>query len=78
MRLQRVHRGYGLKDKLLLAMMRVLAGHAPGVVRTISFARRTAPLMPSSIGVSTTSEPNARRMWRRSMLMPSGITTTHR
>jgi hypothetical protein len=39
MRLQRVHRGHGLKDKLLLAVMRLLAGHAPGVVRTLLYRK---------------------------------------
>ncbi len=39
MRLQRVHRGHGFRDKLFLTMMRVVAGHAPGVVRTLLYRK---------------------------------------
>lgn len=39
MRLARVHTGHGLKDKLKLAMIRVFAGHAPGVVRTLLYRK---------------------------------------
>jgi hypothetical protein len=39
MRLQRVHAGHGLKDKLMLGVMRVVAGHAPGVVRTLLYRK---------------------------------------
>lgn len=39
MRLQRVHRGHPLSDKLKLAAMRVFAGHAPGVVRTLLYRK---------------------------------------
>jgi len=39
MRLQRVHRGHGLPDKLKLAAMRLFAGHAPGVVRTLLYRK---------------------------------------
>ena len=39
MRLQRVHRGHPLVDKLKLAAMRVMAGHAPGVVRTLLYRK---------------------------------------
>jgi hypothetical protein len=38
-RLRRVHSGHRIKDKLLLAMMRVVAGHAPGVVRTLRYRK---------------------------------------
>jgi hypothetical protein len=38
-RLARVHRGHGLKDTLKLAMIRVFAGHAPGVVRTLLYRK---------------------------------------
>jgi hypothetical protein len=37
MRLQRVHRGHGWLDKLKLGAMRLMAGHAPGVVRTLLY-----------------------------------------
>jgi hypothetical protein len=37
MRLQRVHRGHRLPDRLLLGVMRVMMGHAPGVVRTLRY-----------------------------------------
>ena len=39
MRLQRVHRGHRLPDKLKLAAMRLFAGHAPGVVRTLLYRK---------------------------------------
>ena len=39
MRLQRVHRGHALPDKLKLVAMRVIAGHAPGVVRTLLYGK---------------------------------------
>lgn len=39
MRLAKVHRGHGLKDRLMLGVMRVLAGHAPGVVRTLLYRK---------------------------------------
>jgi hypothetical protein len=39
MRLDRVHRGHTLPDKLKLVMMRVMAGHAPGVVRTLLYRK---------------------------------------
>jgi len=39
MRLQRVHRGHALPDKLKLVAMRVIAGHAPGVVRTLLYRK---------------------------------------
>jgi hypothetical protein len=36
MRLRRVHKGHtALRDKALLAVMRIVQGHAPGVVRTL-------------------------------------------
>jgi hypothetical protein len=39
MRLKRVHAGHGLPDKMLLGMIRILAGHAPGVVRTLRYRK---------------------------------------
>ena len=39
MRLQRVHRGHGLRDKALLGLMRLVMGHAPGVVRTLLYRK---------------------------------------
>jgi hypothetical protein len=39
MRLTKVHRGHRLSDKLKLAAMRVFAGHAPGVVRTLLYRK---------------------------------------
>jgi hypothetical protein len=39
MRLQKVHRGHRLRDKLMLGMMRVVMGHAPGVVRTLLYRK---------------------------------------
>ena len=39
MRLRKVHRGHPLADKLKLAAMRIFAGHAPGVVRTLLYRK---------------------------------------
>ncbi|HTI65058.1 MAG TPA: peroxidase [Gemmatimonadaceae bacterium] len=39
MRLARVHRGHALPDKLRLAAMRLMTGHAPGVVRTMFYRK---------------------------------------
>jgi hypothetical protein len=39
MRLSRVHHGHSLADKLKLAAMHVMAGHAPGVVRTLLYRK---------------------------------------
>lgn len=39
MRLAKVHRGHPLGDRLKLAAMRMFAGHAPGVVRTLLYRK---------------------------------------
>lgn len=39
MRLARVHRGHALPDKVRLVAMRIMAGHAPGVVRTLLYRK---------------------------------------
>lgn len=39
MRLKRVHSGHKFRDKLMLAVMRVMVGHAPGVVRTLRYRK---------------------------------------
>jgi hypothetical protein len=39
MRLKRVHQGHDFPDKLMLGVMRVMAGHAPGVVRTLRYRK---------------------------------------
>jgi hypothetical protein len=39
MRLHRVHRGHRLRDKAMLGVMRVMMGHAPGVVRTLLYRK---------------------------------------
>jgi hypothetical protein len=39
MRLQRVHRGHGLADRIKLTAMRIFVGHAPGVVRTLLYRK---------------------------------------
>ena len=39
MRLQKVHRGHPMRDKLMLGMMRMVMGHAPGVVRTLLYRK---------------------------------------
>ncbi len=37
MRLRKVHSGHRFREKAILGVMRVLAGHAPGVVRTLFY-----------------------------------------
>lgn len=39
MRLKKVHQGHDLPDKLFLGVMRLMAGHAPGVVRTLRYRK---------------------------------------
>jgi hypothetical protein len=39
MRLQKVHKGHRFPDKALLGFMRVVMGHAPGVVRTLRYRK---------------------------------------
>ena len=39
MRLRKVHTGHRLREKMILGIMRVVAGHAPGVVRTLFYRK---------------------------------------
>lgn len=39
MRLRKVHTGHRLRDKAMLRLMRVVVGHAPGVVRTLLYRK---------------------------------------
>ena len=39
MRLKKVHTGHRLADKLMLTVMNLVAGHAPGVVRTLRYRK---------------------------------------
>jgi hypothetical protein len=39
MRLKKVHRGHRLSDKAMLGVMRIVMGHAPGVVRTLRYRK---------------------------------------
>jgi hypothetical protein len=39
MRLKKVHHGHRLPDKLMLTMMNLIVGHAPGVVRTLRYRK---------------------------------------
>ncbi len=39
MRLRRVHGGHALPDRLVLGIMRLMTGHAPGVVRTLLYRK---------------------------------------
>ena len=39
MRLTKVHAGHVFRDRALLAVMRVMTGHAPGVVRTLLYRK---------------------------------------
>jgi hypothetical protein len=40
MRLKKVHRGHDLPDKAMLGVMRIVMGHAPGVVRTLLYRKK--------------------------------------
>ncbi len=39
MRLQKDHSGHRLWDKAMLGLMRIVMGHAPGVVRTLRYRK---------------------------------------
>ena len=39
MRLHKVHTGHRLRDKAMLRIMRIVMGHAPGVVRTLLYRK---------------------------------------
>lgn len=39
MRLRKVHSGHELKDKAFLTFLRIVAGHAPGVLRTLKYRK---------------------------------------
>jgi hypothetical protein len=39
MRLKTVHSGHRFGDKLMLGVMRLVMGHAPGVVRTLMYRK---------------------------------------
>jgi hypothetical protein len=39
MRLEKVHHGHRLRDKAMLGAMRIIMGHAPGVVRTLLYRK---------------------------------------
>jgi hypothetical protein len=39
MRLHKVHTGHRLRDKVMLGIMRLVMGHAPGVVRTLMYRK---------------------------------------
>ena len=39
MRLKKVHQGHRLSDKIMLTMMNLFVGHAPGVVRTLRYRK---------------------------------------
>ncbi len=40
MRLHRVHSGHGLLDTVMLRIIRLVAGHAPGVIRTLKYRKK--------------------------------------
>jgi hypothetical protein len=39
MRLEKVHKGHRLRDKAMLGLIRVVMGHAPGVMRTLRYRK---------------------------------------
>lgn len=40
MRLRKVHTGHRFREKAILTIMRLMAGHAPGVVRTLFYRKQ--------------------------------------
>jgi hypothetical protein len=38
-RIAKVHSGHKLRDKLFLALLKIVAGHAPGVLRTLRYRK---------------------------------------
>ena len=40
MRLKKVHTGHRLREKAILGVMRLIMGHAPGVVRTLFYRKK--------------------------------------
>ena len=39
MRLQKVHHGHRIREKAILSVIRVMMGHAPGVIRTLFYRK---------------------------------------
>jgi hypothetical protein len=39
MRLQKVHHGHRFREKAILGVIRVMMGHAPGVIRTLFYRK---------------------------------------
>jgi hypothetical protein len=39
MRLKKVHKGHRLREKLILGIIRLTNGHAPGVIRTLFYRK---------------------------------------
>ncbi len=39
MRLEKVHKGHRLRERAILGVMRLMMGHAPGVVRTLFYRK---------------------------------------
>ncbi len=39
MRLKKVHSGHRLRDRMMLGIMHLATGHAPGVVRTLMYRK---------------------------------------
>ncbi len=39
MRLRKVHTGHRFREKAILSLMRIIVGHAPGVVRTLFYRK---------------------------------------
>ena len=39
MRIAKVHSGHRLRDRMMLGVMRLMMGHAPGVVRTLMYRK---------------------------------------
>ena len=47
MRLKKVHQGHRLPDKAMLGVIRIVMGHAPGVIRTLrGWTERTVDREP--------------------------------
>ena len=59
MRLPKVHRGHRLRDRVMLGVMRVAMGHAPGVVRTLLYRKEYFGRPWSALTVSS-----SKGIWR--------------